>query len=123
MPEVTKKRILVCDDDESIRNMLIEALEGDYFVDEVSTGDGLLRMFERMSYDLLIIDIKLPNVDGLSAIEKIRAANAEIPIIICTAYGRMKDDFIVKSSNIAAFYEKPFDLKALKLKIWELVGS
>lgn len=118
---MVKKRILVCDDEKSIRLLLTEALQDDYDVVEATDGQEALRLAAKDQYDLIIIDIKMPGTHGIEAIERIRKTNATIPIIICSAYRLMEDDAIVKTSNIAAFITKPLDIKALKEKISELI--
>ena len=53
----------------------------------------------------------------------IRERNQRIPIIICSAYRLMEDDVIVKTSDVAAFFTKPADMDALKMKVFELIGE
>ncbi|MEO0227854.1 MAG: response regulator [candidate division WOR-3 bacterium] len=117
-----KKRILVCDDEAPIRALLKEVLEGDYDIVDVDDGREALRLVTKERFDLLIIDIKMPGIHGLEAIERIRERNKEIPIIICSAYHLMEDDIVVKTSDVAAFITKPIDIKTLKAKVFELIG-
>jgi CheY-like chemotaxis protein len=118
-----KKRILVCDDEEPIRLLLNESLQDSYEVVEASNGRDALRLATKEHFDMIIMDIKMPSVHGLEAIERIRTRNDSIPIIICSAYRPMEDDIVVKTSNIAAFMTKPIDIKALKTRIFELIGT
>ncbi len=118
-----KKRILVCDDEESIRLLLTEALKSSYEVIEAMDGREVVKIVTREPLDLLIIDIKMPGTHGLEAIERIRERNATIPIIICSAYRLMEDDIVVKTSDVAAFITKPINIKELKTKVFELIGS
>jgi len=117
-----KKRILICDDEESIRLLLNETLCDNYEIVEVADGREALKLVTKEPFDLLIIDIKMPGMHGLEAIERIRERNIKIPIIICSAYPLMEDDIVVKTSDVAAFITKPIDIKALKAKIFELIG-
>jgi CheY-like chemotaxis protein len=118
-----KKRILVCDDEESIRLLLTETLKENYEIAEATDGREALKMITREPFDLLIIDIKMPGTHGLEAIERIRERNKAIPIIICSAYRLMEDDIVVKTSDVAAFITKPVDIKAVKSKVFELIGE
>ncbi len=118
-----KKKILVCDDEESIRLLLSEALQDDYDVDESPDGRDAVKKITKTPFDLLIIDIKMPGTHGLEAIERIRERNKKIPIIICSSYRLMEDDVIVKTSGVAAFMTKPIDIKKLKEKVDELIGA
>lgn len=118
-----KKRVLICDDEESIRLLLSEALNDIYEVIEASDGREALKMITKEPFDLLITDIKMPRTHGLEAIERIRERNKSIPMIICSAYRLMKDDVVVSASDVAAFFTKPIDIKALKSKVFELIGT
>lgn len=118
-----KKRILVCDDEEPIRLLLNEALKDTYEIEEATDGREAVKIVTREPFDLIIIDIKMPGTHGLEAIERIRNRNKTIPIVICSAYRLMEDDIVVKTSDVAAFITKPIDIKALKTKIFEIIGE
>lgn len=118
-----RKRILICDDEEAIRLLLAEALQDRYDIVEASNGREALKVAATEHVDLIIIDIKMPQVHGLEAIERIRERDGKIPIIICSAYPLMEDDIVVKTSNIAAFITKPIDIESLRSKISELIGG
>jgi len=118
-----QKRILVCDDEEPIRLLLTETLKDIYQIEQAADGREALRLITKENFDLLIADIKMPGIHGLDLIERIRERNKTIPIIVCSAYRLMEDDIVVQTSNVAAFFTKPIDIKALKLKIFELIGE
>jgi DNA-binding NtrC family response regulator len=118
-----KKRILVCDDDESIRLLLNEALSDKYNVTEAADGREALKIIGRETLDLIILDIKMPHVHGLTVIEHVRCRNKTVPIIVCTAYRSFRNDIVVKISDVAAFFTKPIDIQALKQKVFELIGE
>ncbi|MEE8597009.1 MAG: response regulator [bacterium] len=118
-----KKRILVCDDDKQVRLMLTMALKDIYEIEKAVDGQEAVQKVAEKPIDLIIMDIKMPGIHGLEAIERIREKNKTIPIIIITAYGLMQDDFVVKSSGIAHFFTKPIEIKALKEKIFEIIGE
>jgi CheY-like chemotaxis protein len=118
-----KKRILVCDDEESIRMLITETLKDFYQIEHAADGREALRLVTKEDYDLLIADIKMPGMHGLDLIERVRERNKDIPIIICSAYRLMEDDIVVQTSDVAAFFTKPIDIKALKVKVFELVGE
>jgi two-component system response regulator AtoC len=121
--EPSKKRILVCDDEEPIRLLLNESLKESYEIVEAVNGRDALRLSTKEHFDLIIMDIKMPSMHGLEAIERIRERKNNIPIIICSAYREMEDDIIVKTSNVAAFMVKPIDIVLLKSKVFELIGT
>ncbi len=118
-----KKRILVCDDEESIRLLLAEALHDDYEIIEATDGRDAVKIITKEPPDLVIMDIKMPGTHGLEAIERIRERNTTIPIIICSAYRLMQDDIVVKTSNITAFVNKPIDIGHLKAMVEDAIGD
>ena len=113
--------ILVVDDDKNFR-LLLEAeltLEG-Y---EVVLADNVLAALEKIKEgapDLVILDLKMPDLHGLEVLRTIREKNKELPIIICTAYEKLQDDYAIWSGGVAAFLSKPLDLENLKDIIYEL---
>lgn len=118
-----KKRILICDDEEPIRLLLTETFKDNYNVATAADGREALRLITKENFDLLIADIKMPGMHGLDLIERIRERNSQIPIIMCSAYRLMEDDIIVKTSDVAAFFTKPIEIKTLKTKVFELIGE
>ena len=121
--ELVKKRILICDDEESIRLLLNESLQDTYEVVEATNGREALRLATKEQFDMIIMDIKMPSVHGLEAIERIRERNSSVPIIIISAYRAMEDDIVVKTSNVSLFMVKPIDIEVLKTKILEMIGT
>ncbi len=113
--------ILVVDDDRNFR-LLVEAeltLEG-YEVVLVDSGLAALKKIKEGAPDLVILDLKMPDLHGLEVLRTIRKKNKELPIIICTAYEKMQDDYTIWSGRVAAFLTKPLDLENLKDIIYEL---
>jgi CheY-like chemotaxis protein len=117
-----KKKILVCDDADFIRTLLQETLSDSYVVESANNGSEAIARLENDIFDLMIMDFKMPGLDGLRAIEQIRKTNITIPIIIITAYQVRSDDNIVARLKVNAVYTKPLDLRTLKEKIFELLG-
>jgi len=113
--------ILVVDDDKNFR-LLLEAeltLEG-YEVVLVGNGLAALKEIKEKAPDLVLLDLKMPDLHGLEVLRTIREKNKELPIIICTAYEKMQDDYTIWSGRVAAFLTKPLDLENLKDIIYEL---
>ncbi len=108
------KKVLIVDDDPNIRLIFKETLKMDgYNVVTASTGIKALELVLEDNFNLLILDIKMPDIHGLEVLSLIRESGNNIPIIICTAFEGMKDDFVIKSSNIFEYLVKPVDLKIL----------
>ena len=112
--------ILVVDDDKNFR-LLLEAeltLEG-YEVVLADNGLAALKKIKEEAPDLVILDLKMPDLHGLEVLKTIREKDKELPIIICTAYDKMKDDYAIWSGGVVAYLTKPLDLENLKDTIYE----
>ncbi len=83
-----RKRILAIDDEDSMRRFLNMLLAGEGYdvVTEENGANGISRL-ERESFDLVVTDLKMPGVDGLSVLDSVRAKHPDIPVVILTAYG------------------------------------
>lgn len=85
--QADRPRVLVVDDDESVRTLVAKMLlTADYVVDTASDGPGALALLEEHRYDLIVTDLKMPGMDGLSLIREVRRTTPELPVIIMTAY-------------------------------------
>lgn len=115
------KRILVVDDEEAIRLLYKEELsEAGYAVELAADGAEALRLIQQSRPDLMTIDIRMPGMDGIELLARVREIYRDLPIIICTAYGDFRNDFGTWASD--AFLTKSADLSELKEKIRELLG-
>lgn len=123
------KNILLIDDDKlvlmTLRRLL--TLEG-YKVTTALSGHGALRRIQEDGFDLIISDIKMPEMDGIETVRRIRqflAQNSKklIPEIFITAYA--KEDIYQEALrlNAAGYIEKPFDVKTLQQTIKRVVGE
>ena len=116
------KRILVVDDEEAIRLLYKEELtEAGYLVQLAADGRQALRMVQKERPDLMTIDIKMPGMDGIELLRRVREIHRDLPIIICTAYGDFKQDFSTWASD--AYLTKSADLTELKDKVRELLAG
>jgi len=111
--EVEMKKILVVDDEENIRFLYKEELgdEG-YEVTLASSGKEALELLESGKPDLITLDIKMPEIDGIETLRRIKEIDEKIPVILCTAYGQYKQDFSSWASD--AYVVKSADLQELK---------
>ena len=109
-------KILIVDDEEHIRFLYSEELADEGFeVITADSGDGLLELIESEKPDLVILDIKMVDYNGLDLLQDIRNKYYDLPVILCTAYDTFKEDM---KSIAADFYViKSFDLTELKNKI------
>ncbi len=109
-------KILIVDDEEHIRFLYSEELTDEGY--EVITADSGLGLLERIAAekpDVVILDIKMVDYNGLDLLQDIRNKYYDLPVILCTAYDTFKEDM---KSIAANFYViKSFDLTELKGKI------
>jgi len=113
-----KKNILVGDDVASIRMMFKNALEAKYHILLASDGQDILMAFKnRPDIDLIVIDLKLPDTDGIKVIKAIREKNLNMPIIIITGYPTTENIMESKKLNVQGFYNKPFNMDVVCKKI------
>jgi DNA-binding response OmpR family regulator len=113
-----KSRILYVEDDETLSFVTKDNLEiHGYLVDHCINGEEAIALFSKNSYDLCILDVMLPKMDGYAVAEKIRETDPNIPILFLTAKS-MKDDRI-HGLKIGGddYITKPFSIEELILKI------
>lgn len=112
------KRILLVEDEENFGSLLQNYLRlSNYSVDWVKDGNLGYSAFMKSYYDLCILDVMMPNMDGFSLAEKIKSKKKETPIVFLTAKS-MKEDMI-RGYKIGAddYLTKPFDIEVLLLKL------
>jgi DNA-binding response OmpR family regulator len=116
--ETKKTRILLCEDDQNLGNVLKNYLElNDYDVTLERDGRLGLAAFQRENFDLCLLDVMMPNMEGFTLAEEIRDVNPDIPLFFLSAK-TMKND-IIKGYKLGAddYITKPFDSEVLLLKI------
>jgi CheY-like chemotaxis protein len=108
------KKILVVDDEENIRELYKEEFEEmGYAVTLVPDGVEALKVMETAKFDLATLDMRMPDMDGIEALRKMKEKDGTLPVIICTAYEEYKHDFgswcsdayVVKSADTALLRE------------------
>ena len=115
------KKILVVDDEENIRFLYKEELEEDGFqVELAKNGEEALLKITVFQPDLITLDIKMPGMDGIEVLNRIREKERKLPIILCSAYGEYKQDLTTWASD--AYVVKCADLTELKQTIRRLLG-
>ncbi len=115
------KKILIVDDEESIRLLYKEELEEEGFVVGVAKdGEEALMQISLFKPDLITLDIKMPGMNGIETLKRIREMERQLPIIMCSAYGEYKQDLTTWASD--AYVVKCADLTELKSIIRRLLG-
>ena len=104
-------RILIVDDDENIRKVLVAILEDEgYNVENVGTGKEAVEKTRRNYYNLALIDIRLPDMEGIELLTKMKDTTPKIRKVIITGYPTLQNavDAVNKGAN--AYILKPFDV-------------
>jgi DNA-binding response OmpR family regulator len=116
------KKILVVDDEESIRELYrAELADEGYEVDLAADGREALRRLDAFRPDLVTLDIKMPGIDGIEVLRRIREKNATIPVILVSAFGEFKQDFNTWASD--AYIVKSHDPTELKETVRKLLEA
>ena len=118
MSELTKAKIVVADDEESVRWTLKKALErSGYTVLTVGDGQSAVETAERVSADLVLMDIKMPTLDGLQALSLLRERHPEAMVIVMTAFGSLQAAVDAMKRGAYDYITKPFDFEELTLLV------
>ena len=116
--KVTARKVLVVDDEEDIAAVLQDRLES-YGFEVATAGTGLeaLRKVSEEKFQGIFMDVKLPELDGMSALQEIRKRDREIPIIILTAFSNRELAVEAVARGANDYVLKPFDMAELKMKV------
>lgn len=113
-----KSKILLVEDEESLAKGLEYNLVSEgYFVDWADNGKSGLEMFNSSEYDLIILDIMLPYIDGFEVAKNIREINPQMPILMLTARASAKDKVNGLEHGADDYMTKPFNLDELLLRV------
>jgi DNA-binding NtrC family response regulator len=113
-----KPSILIVDDDEVMQQTLSDVLrKRGYEIFSVSSGNGAFPVIKKNIVDLVLLDMKLPDVDGLEVLKKIKELDTEILVIMMTAYSDVQTAVSAMKSGAYHYINKPFELEELKLLI------
>ena len=107
-------KILVIDDNEDFRALLKELLEAKgFFVFEASDGEQALELMGRTAFNMAIVDLDMPKMNGIEFSKRAKAVNPKFPIIMVTAYSQFYAPGEILASGVDAFLQKPVDLERL----------
>ncbi|MFD0713150.1 response regulator [Paenibacillus sp. GCM10027626] len=130
-----KKKVLIVDDQNGIRVLLMEVFSSEGYVTfQASNGKLALEIVRSETPDLVLLDMKIPGMDGLEILKHIKAINKEIKVIMMTAYGEL--DMIKEATDHGALmhFTKPFDIDEIRVAVnmqlrggesgnWYAIGS
>ena len=105
----TRPRVLVVDDEASIRDLLSKTLAlAEYDVDVAADGRSALERMRMYPYDLLIADLRMPGMDGLTVIREAKRYKTDLPVLIITGYSTESSAIEAVNLGVAGYLTKPF---------------
>ncbi|MEK3884122.1 response regulator [Paenibacillus sp. PL2-23] len=113
-----KKKVLIVDDQNGIRVLLLEVFSSEgYNTFQAANGKIALEIVKRESPDLVLLDMKIPGMDGLEILKHIKAIDSSIKVIMMTAYGEL--DMIKEATDHGALmhFTKPFDIDEMRMEV------
>jgi diguanylate cyclase (GGDEF)-like protein len=118
LEKVVQPRILVVDDDEMVREIIVASVTADGHNVEVC-GDGVaaLEKSNRDPYDLIVTDMRLPGLDGLSLIKKLKATECDTDVIVITGYGSVENAVECMKAGALDYLIKPFTVEQIQVAV------
>ena len=115
---MNKASVLIVDDELKIRRILQIMLENEnYKTEQAKDGLEALGKMETMDFDLIITDMKMPNMSGIELLEQIQKKDKTVPVIIMTAYGTIQTAVEAMKKGAYDYILKPFDLEEMKITV------
>lgn len=116
--ELDKKKVLIVDDQNGIRVLLMEVFSSEgYNTFQASNGKLALEIVKNDAPDLVLLDMKIPGMDGLEILKHVKAIDRNIKVIMMTAYGEL--DMIKEATDLGALmhFTKPFDIDEMRIAV------
>lgn len=115
-------KILLVEDDERISDAIVEDLSDQHYLVEVAQdGQEAWELVDVFDYDLILLDVMLPKVDGISLCRKLRSQGCQIPILMLTARDTVKDRVLGLDAGADDYLVKPFALQELSARVRALL--
>jgi DNA-binding NtrC family response regulator len=106
-----KNKILVVDDEDALRTVLSAELEGEgYQVTTAADGQEAINVLTSTGFDLILLDIKMPNVDGFEVLKFVKEKHPKTKVIMLTGFADLKNAIESKKLGAEDFVSKPYDL-------------
>lgn len=113
--DIMSEKILIVDDQFGIRILLNEILQKEgYKIFQAANGHQALNITKKHNPDLVLLDMKIPGMDGLEILEEMKKIREDIRVIIMTAYGELKMIEASKRMGALAHFTKPFDIEEIR---------
>ncbi len=119
----SRKKVLIVDDEPNVRNSLRLLLKANFDVDVAEDGLQALTHFDDFQPDIVLMDVAMPNLDGLGALQRLREKNREVPVVMLTATTTVKTAVEAMKQGAADYLNKPFDVEELSALIVTLLSK
>ena len=117
------KQILIVDDNNVVQDVLREFFKDRYQVQLAPNASQALSLIVRQTPDIVLLDVKMPGLDGISLLKSLRETGVGVPIFLMTGYDSLQVAQEALTSGANAYLPKPFDLMHLDRLITEAIGS
>ncbi len=115
---MTQKNILVVDDDMSVRTIFSSILRKEgYRVTAVKDGYEAIKAVNQESFNLALVDLRMPGLDGIQVLEKIKSTRPQTRVIIYTGFGSLEDETEAISKGATDYLTKPFSANELRVGV------
>jgi len=113
--------ILVIDDNDAFRDLLREVLTDRGFkISEAANGEDALQMMDKEFYDMAIVDLEMPRLNGLEFTKRVKARSPRFPVVMVTAYASFYQPSEILAAGVDAFLQKPVPMDKLVKVVEEL---
>ncbi len=116
------KTVLVVDDDEVIRDFFERVLK-DYIVTKASSGEEALEIIQKRKHSLVLLDLRMPGIDGIETLRRIKEIDSSIAVIMLSAFGSLRTNIEAAKLGAYSSLAKPFDLFEIKRILAEAIKT
>jgi DNA-binding response OmpR family regulator len=121
---MTDRSVLIVDDEKSIRMTLAMALEKlEVPVDQAENGEEALNMLTKKPYSLMLLDLRMPGIDGMEVLRRVSGVRPEVKVVIITAYGSVETAVEAMKLGAVDFLEKPFNAEDVRQLVASLLDQ
>ncbi len=116
--------LLIVEDQAVLRKGIVKVFKDcGYFVDDVQDGETAVRMFNERIYDVVVTDLKLPNMSGMDVLKHAKSLNPDTEVLVMTAYGTIENAIEAMKIGAFDFLQKPFGIEELEMRVKKIIQN